>query len=114
MSKCINWNAKFLNEISDCTSYKRKKIIQSCTKDNINALTEDAHNILRGNVSVSPEDKLIKRHREKVRHLANIKIPFKKKRQALIQKGGFLPRMVKPALKFSGAVASTVVANAIF
>ena len=115
MSECIHRNFQFLKNLNSCSGYKRKKILKTCTKDNINALTEVAHNVLKGNVTIDSEDKkAIKRHRDKVRNLAKKRVSFKKKRQQLTQKGGFLPRLLRPTLKFLAAVGASAVANSIF
>lgn len=108
-------NAKFLKEISESTPNKRKYILKTSTDEHIQALSEIAHNLLKGNIKLdNKEHRAIKRWREQIRKLAHVHTSFKKKRKNLIQCGGnFLPKLVKPVLKFIVGVATSVIANSI-
>ena len=114
MSEKIFRNIEILRELSSCSSYRRKKILQDLPADTLRALTEIAVNVLQGNLPLSSGQKTsLKRHKEKIQLLARVKGSFKKKKDFLVQKGGFLPHLLKPALQVLTTVAGTVIANSL-
>lgn len=111
MTKCIEENREFLKLLSQSKTHKRRKIITKATKGNINALSELALNTLLGNVPFdSTHKKKLKRHRFSIRHLAK-KISLKKKKEFLVQKGGFLPLLITPILSILGGLAANAISH---
>ena len=63
----------------------------------IRALCECAHNILRGNVQMTPQEKeRLRKYQTKLRLLARKNVSVKQKRRHLQQTGGFLPALLAP------------------
>ena len=113
MTKSILRNRTFLQEVSRSKAFRRKKLIKKASKDNIDALSEVALNTLLGNVPLSAQHKhKLRRHRFSIRNLAKI-ISLKKKKEFLIQKGGFLPLLIKPVLSILGGLAANALSHAV-
>ena len=70
----------------------RKDMLRFANKDQIDTISEMAHNILRNGVDLKPEHiQELKKHATLIRTLANRRQSIKKKREALMtQKGGNL------------------------
>lgn len=84
----------------------RQLVLRKSSDAVIKAICNAALNAERGDVSLSPAQKrLFARHRKGITLLTSRKISLKKKRQALVQRGGFL-QFLLPALL--GPVISAV------
>ena len=72
----------------------QKHILDKASSELIRCFCDCAHNVLQGNVSLSHRHKQkLKAHKSKLRKLAVCKVALKKK-QIIIQKGGFLPLLL--------------------
>lgn len=109
MSKCTLRNAEFLKEL--CKKNRRSQI-KKPTSDNIQSLTEIARNALKGNINynISTKKKLNK-FKKQIRNLAAKRISVKKKKNILLQRGGFLPLLITPVLSAAGALAGKYLAH---
>ncbi len=77
----------------------RRKLLSTANNELIACICECCHNILKGNIKLSSKQrKLLCRHRNPIRALASRKLSLKKKRQLLVQKGGFLPAVLGPII----------------
>ena len=75
----------------------RKAILEYADAELISALCECAHNILRGTVRLTPQEKvLLRRYRTDLHSIVNKKTVVARKRRILQQKGGFLPALLAP------------------
>ena len=75
----------------------RKAILEYADAELISALCECAHNILRGTVRLTPQEKVHLRRYMTDRHsIVNKKTAVARKRRILQQKGGFLPALLAP------------------
>ena len=75
----------------------RKAILEYADADLISALCECAHNILRGTVRLTPREKVrLRKHKNKLRLLANRRLSITKSRREIHQNGGFLPALLAP------------------
>ena len=75
----------------------RKAILEHADSDLIRALCECAHNILRGNVKMTPREKTrLRKYQTKLRLIARKNVSVKQKRRHLQQTGGFLPALLAP------------------
>jgi len=93
MTTCTERNLDFIKSLDNITPYKRKKLIKNASEDNILALKEIAHNILKGKLK-SVETNKLKRHKKSIRNFVKKKYSLKTKKKLLVQKGGFLPLMI--------------------
>ena len=98
MSTRITRQAATLQTLANAHPHVCQAILKGANPDLLKCLSECAHNILKGNIPLSPEEKaeLIK-YKQKVRQVANKRIALKTKRKTL-QTGGFLPALLAPLL----------------
>ena len=75
----------------------RKAIMELADADLIRALSECAHNILRGTVRLSPREKVrLRKYKDKLRLIANRRLSISRRRRGIQQNGGFLPALLAP------------------
>ena len=75
----------------------RKAILEHADPELIRVLCECAHNILRGNVQMTPQEKeRLRKYQTKLRLIARKNVSVKQKRRHLQQTGGFLPALLAP------------------
>jgi len=114
MTKCIERNKGFLKSLGQLATGRRKKLIKKASRDNIDALSEVALNTLLGNVPLNSLHKQkLKRHRTNIRHLAKKGVSLKKKKEFLVQKGGFLPLLIPPVLSMLAGLAANAVSHVV-
>ena len=100
-----------MHNVSQSRAPRRRILIRKASKDNIDALSEVALNTLLGNVPLSNKHKQkLKRHKFSIRNLAK-KLSLKKKKEFLVQKGGFLPLLITPALSILGGLAANAISS---
>ena len=76
-----------------------KSVIRHSNKDFVTCLCEVVLNVLRGKIKLKPEElKKLKRCRASLYKLAKKRTSFKKRKQILEQKGGFIFSAILPAL----------------
>lgn len=110
MAKRLKNNLDELKVLKKAKPALRKSILKTADKDLICCLSECCHNILNGNVQLSPDNKkCLKRHRKHLRHLASKRVSLKKKRNLLVQQGGFLPALLAPILGVAASLISSLV-----
>ena len=75
----------------------RKAILEYADAELISAISECEHNILRGTVRLTPQEKVFLRmYRTDLQSIVNRKTVVARKRRILQQKGGFLPALLAP------------------
>jgi hypothetical protein len=78
---------------------ERAAVLENADRELLMAICEIALNVLCGNVKLTkPLKSALCKHRHTMRQLADERLPLAKKRKLLIQKGGFLPALIAPAL----------------
>ena len=90
--------------LNAATPNVRKELLHHCDKELIKCLCECAQNVLKGNVplTLSQKQKLC-RHKHNLRELASKKVS-KKKKTAILQKGGFLGALLTPIISLLGGL----------
>ena len=78
-------------------------------KEEINSICECIENFLNGNVSDPKLKRKLAKYRQVLRKLRDKKKSIKKKKSAIIQRGGFLQALLIPLL----SVASGLIGDAI-
>ncbi len=92
-------NLPHLKDLKKSSAKKRRKIISSAPPELINTLCDCCLNATSGTLKLSePLKKKLKRHAPAIRALSKKKQSVKKRRQILLQKGGFLPLLIAPIL----------------
>lgn len=91
-------HANTLSFLSKARPRMVQSIIKTADKELIHCLCECAHNILKGNVPLSSDQKSkLKRHKRILRTLEDKQVSLNKKRSKL-QTGGFLPALLAPLI----------------
>lgn len=105
--RVANTTKRTVQYLSVCRDPKiRHLILQKSSDGVVKAICNAALNAERGDVALTPQQKrLFSRHRKHISLLTARNVPLKKKRQALVQRGGFL-QFLLPALL--GPVISTI------
>ena len=99
MSRHVKSNAHLLKVLSECSPELRKSILQSASNSLLTSLCECCLNVLNGNVRLTSHQKRkLVRHKHKLRTLADRKVARKRKKQMLIQQGGFIGALLGPVL----------------
>ena len=98
MSGRMKKQALFLQVLIKTKNAKlRKAILEHADPELIQALCECAHNILQGNVQMTPLEKTrLRKYKSKLRLIACTNVSVKQKRLKLQQTGGFLPALLAP------------------
>ena len=88
----------------------RKQILAQCNRDLVRCIGDCCYNVVKGNIKLSQKQKKrLKRHKNPVRLLASKKVSLKKKKDLLVQKGGFLPALLAPILGIAGSLISGLI-----
>ena len=99
MSRHVKSNAHLLKVLAECSPKLRKSILTNASVDLLQSLCECCLNILNGNVRLNSHQKRkLVRHKHKLRALADRKVSNKRKKQLLVQQGGFLGAVLGPVL----------------
>lgn len=86
-----------------------KKYLDTAGDDLIKAVQECCHNILSGNVNLTPDEyKRLKRHRTRLRSVRDNSTAIRKKRR-IIQTGGFLAALAGPLIGIVGSLISNLI-----
>ena len=84
---------KFLSAMKPATA---KTIVKAVSPEFIRVLCECCHNVLKGNVPLTANQKRkLCRHKNKLRSLTQKKLSIKRRKQ-ILQQGGFLGALIGP------------------
>jgi hypothetical protein len=98
MSSNIKRNIHTISKLRTKSKKKRCELIEGSKLELVKALSEIIHNVLSGNVKLSADQhRRLRKHNRCMFDICNTKA-LKKKKALLIQKGGFLPALIPPAL----------------
>ena len=100
MSARLQRNKHLLQVLAKSKPNVVKSVIKSADRDLIDTLCECCLNVLNGNVPLAPPQKRkLCKYKTVLRTLAYKKqASQQKKKRSLLQKGGFLPALLAPAL----------------
>jgi len=100
MSNRIKENLDFLRLLQAAKKPQRDALLSSIQPEQVNCLCEAAHNVLRGNVKLSADEKhKLCRYKGCIRKLAKANTSFHKRKELILkQRGGFFPALLGPAL----------------
>ena len=105
MSKRVKKNAETLRFLAHCTPKQRKLLLESADKELVTTICECTMNVLKGNVPITKaHKKKLSRYKQHLRNIADKKKSSLKRKEILIQKGGFLGLILKPVLQTLGSL----------
>ena len=89
MSLCVKKHLNFLCLLCNTHAAQQQALIETANPEQVRAICECVYNILHGNIPVPDSTKEeLKAHKQVLRDIADPKIPYKKKKDTLVQKGG--------------------------
>ncbi len=105
MAKRVKKHLHTLKLLKTAKPKLRKSLLAQSDNDLIQCLCECCHNVLNGNIKLSPKQKkALSRHKKHLRNLTTKKLSLKKKRHLLVQKGGFLPALLGPIIGIASSL----------
>jgi hypothetical protein len=97
----------FLEGVCELNGQQRKALLKHITPAQVRCLSELALNLKNNNIPVtSALRSKLKRHKRNLRALANTRTSARSRRKIILQSGGFLPLLIKPALGLIGSLLS--------
>ena len=104
MSRRIKRQAQMLKFLSKATPKTVKAIVTNCDGDLVDAISECSLNILKGNVPLKKcQHKRLSKYKNHLRCMTNKNIS-KRRKKALLQKGGFLQALLSPVLSVLASI----------
>ena len=100
MTKRIVKNLELLKALHQCNKPEQKQLLKTIRPTVVNAICDCIHNVLQGNVSISPNQKKALQSKKNVlRQLVNKKNKSDQRKKLLIQHGsGILNSILGPVL----------------
>ena len=99
MSHKLKKHLPELQVLAKCRPRQRTHFIKQAPKDLINCISEVCSNTLKGNVPLKPAQKrALARYKRNLRQVADKRNSNKKRREILVQKGGFIGALIGPLL----------------
>ena len=78
---------------------RRNKIIDVADKEELTAICDCIHNVLKGNVKLKNNQIMqLRKYKKHLRSLTNKRMSVKKRKDTLKQHGGFLPLLIPAAV----------------
>jgi len=98
MSRRVKKYLPVLKRITKLGEKAKRDYIRKCDKEFLDCISECAKNVLKGNVALTSRQKTkLRRSRNELRALSVKKTSLRKK-QGILQKGGFLSALLPPVL----------------
>ena len=108
MSKRVKRNLPLLKVLCGAKPGLIKAVLKGASPDLISALSECSLNVLKGNVRLTPtQKKRLTKYKTNLRLLAKRGTAQKRRRQ-ILQKGGFLPLLLKPIVGALGGLLGSL------
>ena len=104
MSRVVKNNRGFLQLLADCLHQQRQFLLKTATPQQMHALVQIIHNVLHENIPISEENKRkVLRHKDALVNLGELDVPYKTKKQTLVQEGGkFIQDLLTPVISSLG------------
>ena len=105
MSARLHRHANLLREIHRANPAQRRKLVKKyCNKEFVCCITECVRNLLKGNVPLNASQKKKLEAKKKILRQVALKKTSLKKKQKLIQSGGFLGALLGPIISVLGGL----------
>lgn len=109
MARLMKRNLPLLRLLTNVPARRRKQILQHAPRELVQALSEGALNVLHGNVPLTKKTYArLKRHKKQLHLLADRRVPERRKRKLIIQRGGFLPLLAGALLPLISGIGSAI------
>ena len=100
MSRVVKNNRGYLQLLADCPHQQRQLLLKTASPQQVQALVQIIHNVLYENIPIPEENKRkVLRHKDALVNLGELDVPYKTKRQTLVQEGGnFIQDLLTPVI----------------
>ena len=104
MSRVVKNNRGFLQFLADCPHQQRQFLLKTATPQQVHALVQIIHNVLHENILIPEENKRkVLRHKDALVNLGELDVPYKTKKQTLVQEGdNFIQDLLTPFISSLG------------
>ena len=104
MPQVVKSNRGYLQLLACCPQYQRQFLLETATPQQMHAIVQAIHNVLHSHVPVTEEVRLkLIPYKDPIVDLVNPKIPYKYKKQILVQEGsGFIQDVLTPVITSLG------------
>ncbi|KAJ8018951.1 hypothetical protein HOLleu_42761 [Holothuria leucospilota] len=98
-------HAHELRFLAKCSPHQRKALLRHADESLITSLCECVSNVVKGNVPVSKAQRSkLARYKKHLRALGDKRLSRPKRRDILVQQGGFLSVLLKPIISSLGGL----------
>ena len=105
MASRLRKHATLLRLLAKASPSVARSIIKVADADLIDLLSECAHNILKGNIRLTPKRKQqLRRHANSLRKIATKKTSINARKRTIAQKGGFVGALMGAMVPLLGSV----------
>ncbi len=114
MSENLKNNIDYLHVLCKCNKRQREGIIEGANKELIDTICKCADNVLDGRLQLTDcQYKRLKGYKKELRLLRDKGAPLSEKKNAIVQKGGFLGALLTPIIAIAGSLIGDAVGNLI-
>lgn len=109
VGKDLKQNIHLLKMLHEARGDTKRRVLQCCSRDMCNALSEIASNMLKGNIPLTERQyNELRPHAADIERLSKKKTALTTKRQ-ILQKGGFIGAILGPALSLLAPAVGSLV-----
>ena len=100
MSRVVKNNGGFLQLLADCPHQQGQFLLKTATPQQMQVLVQIIHNVLHENIPIPEENKRkVLGHKDVLANLGELEVPYKTKKQTLVQEGGnFIQDLLAPVI----------------
>lgn len=104
MSQVVKSNRGYLQLLACGPDHQRQFLLETVTPQQMHAIVQATHNVLHTHVPVTEQVRLkLIPYKDSIVDLVNPKVPYKKKKQILVQEGsGFIQDVLTPVITSLG------------
>ena len=104
MSQVVKSNRGYLQLLACCLHHQRQFLLKTATPQQMHAIVQAIHNVLHSHVPVTEQVRLkLIPYNDSISDLVNPKVPYKYKKQILVQEGsGFIQDLLTPLISSLG------------
>ena len=104
MSRVVKNNRGYLQLLADCPHQQRQFLLKTASPQQMHALLQIIHNVLGEYIPITEENKRkLLPHKDALLNLGKLDVPYKTKKQTLVQEGGnFIQDLLTPVISSLG------------
>ncbi len=96
MSELVRKQRHFINLLSETDQKQRKRLLETITREQVKAISQIAHNVIKSVVKLAPSEKeKLKKRRRFIHVLGNRKIGYERKRDSILSNQSALVSLIR-------------------